>query len=145
VGLEDSAHPTVAMLFPVDVTIAAWRDAVEAFELLDGVDHSLERRRTIDLHHEPVSERTIFKTQMTAMGCGVLMATLLLMLVYLALGQFVAPDNPEHPELIANSPLDRAARTALLVLRVLVFAPLFAFLAAQLLLPLSRPSRRSSS
>jgi len=114
------------VLFPTEVTAAAWRDAVEAFELADAVQHSLERRRTVDLHHEPVSERTIFKTQMTALGCAVLFGTLVLMVGYLAIASIV--------------PLNG---TLLVALRTLVFAPLVLFLIAQLLLPLTRASKAS--
>lgn len=107
--------------FPRQVTAEAWRDAVTAFELADAVEHSWERRRTIDLHHEPISERTIFKTQMVQAGCGVLLLTLLLLIGYLMVASTV--------------PLSEGV---LRVLRLLVFAPLLVYLAAQLLLPLSR-------
>jgi hypothetical protein len=113
------------VLFPTDVTAAAWRAAIEAFELADAVQHSLERRRTIELHHEPVSERTIFKTQMTALGCGVLAATLLLTVGYVAVDSMI--------------PLGRTAR---IILWTVICTPLVLYLAAQFLLPLSRPSRR---
>lgn len=107
--------------FPRQVTAEAWRSAVTAFELADAVEHAWERRRTIDLHHEPISERTIFKTQMVQAGCGVLLLTLLLLMGYLMVASTV--------------PLSAGV---LRVLRVLVFAPLLVYLAAQLLLPLSR-------
>lgn len=112
--------------FPRQITAEAWRDAVTSFELADAVEHSWERRRTIDLHHEPISERTIFKTQMVQAGCGVLLLTLLLLIGYLVLASTV--------------PLGEGV---LRVLRVLVFAPLMVYLVAQLLLPLSRDSRPS--
>jgi hypothetical protein len=115
----------VDVLFPVDVTAAAWRAAVEAFELADAVQHSLERRRTIELHHEPVSERTIFKTQMTAVGCAVMVATLLLVVGYVAVDSMI--------------PLGRTAR---IVLWTVICTPLVLYLAAQILLPLSRPPRK---
>lgn len=100
-----------------------WSDAVEVFEWIDGVERSLKRRRTIELHNEPFSERAIFKSQMVAGGCGVLMATFAMGLIYLAIGETV--------------PLPL---WALQLLRALVFAPLFLFLVAQLLLPLTRPA-----
>lgn len=105
-----------------------WSAAVTAYELLDAVDQSLERRRTVEVHREPVSERVIFKSQMAAWGCGLLLATLALLLGYLALASLV--------------PLPR---NVLIVLRVLVFAPLFVFLLAQLLLPLARPAASPGS
>lgn len=63
-----------------------WSDAVRVFDVLDAAKRSLRRRRTIDLHFETLSERQQFKTQMTAIGCGMLMLTLFLMLALLGLG-----------------------------------------------------------
>jgi predicted dehydrogenase len=53
-----------------------WTDAVRAFELVDGARISLRRRRAIDVHFETTSERSIFKSQMTAVGCLVITLTL---------------------------------------------------------------------
>ena len=100
-----------------------WQELVRGFETVDATHRSVTRRRTIELHFEPMSERAIFKTQMTAIGCSVLIATLLLVLVYLAIASTV--------------PLPR---TVLLLLRTLVFAPLGIFLLLQLLYPLTRPT-----
>ncbi len=66
-----------------------WSDAVRAFDVLDASRRSLRRRRTIDLHFEILSERQQFKTQMTAIGCGMLMLTLFLMLALLGLGSLL--------------------------------------------------------
>ena len=66
-----------------------WSDAVRAFDVLDAARRSLRRRRTIDLHFEILSERQQFKTQMTAIGCGMLMLTLVLMLALLGLGSLL--------------------------------------------------------
>jgi predicted dehydrogenase len=103
---------------------AGWNDVLKALEIVDAARRSLTRRRTIDLHHELLSERAIFKTQMAAMGCGVLLLTLVLMLGYLGLAS-VAP----------------LSGWILKLLRVLVFAPLFVFLLLQFLLPLTRPAK----
>lgn len=104
-------------------TASDWTNVLHAAEIVDAAQRSLDRRRTIDLHHEMLSERAIFKTQMAAMGCGVLMLTLLLMLCYLAVAGTVPLD-------------DRVLK----LFRLLVFAPLFVFLLLQLLLPLTRTS-----
>jgi predicted dehydrogenase len=117
---ETPSHPSTSDL-PLGVP---WAEVVRVFEWFDACEHSLERRRTIELHSEPVSERTVFKTQMTAIGCLLLMATLLFLLIYLAVG--------------ATVPLPH---WMLMVLRALVFAPLAVFLLAQLLLPLARMPR----
>lgn len=122
----ESGPDTTPAAPPVLATATPWADVVRVFEWFDACEHSLERRRTIELHSEPVSERTVFKTQMTALGCGVLMGTLLLLLAYLAIAAAV--------------PLPSGV---LLVLRALVFAPLVIFLIVQLLLPLSRVPGKS--
>lgn len=106
--------------------VVPWSAVVNAFELFDAVDHSLERHRTVELHREPVSERAIFKTRMAAWGCGVLIGTLFLMLGFLMIASIV--------------PLNG---TLLNIGRVLVFAPLFLFLLAQVLLPLTRAAPRA--
>jgi hypothetical protein len=52
---------------------------------------SLKRRRTIDLHFESTSERSQFKTQMTAIGCGVLTWSLLGTCLGLVIGSVLDP------------------------------------------------------
>ena len=79
-----------------------WTDLTRDFEVLDAVRRSLGRRRTIDLHFETTSERSLFKTQMTAIGCGVLMLTLLGVIALLILGS----------ALDARSSVERAADKA---------------------------------
>jgi predicted dehydrogenase len=54
-----------------------WTDLVRAMEIVEATHRSVRRRRTIDLHFETTSERSLFKTQMTAIGCGILTFTLL--------------------------------------------------------------------
>lgn len=71
---------------PNDLT---WADAVRVFDVLDAARRSWRRRRTIDLHNEILSERQQFKTQMTAIGCGMLLLTLVLMLALLGLGSLL--------------------------------------------------------
>lgn len=94
-----------------------WIDAVRACDLLDAVDRSVRRRRTIELQGETVSERGQFKSQMAAAGCLVLLMTPVLMGAYLAVASAVSLPHP-----------------VLVVLRSLVFAPVVLFLAAQLLI-----------
>lgn len=105
--------------------VVPWAAAITALELLDAVEHSLERKRTIELHCEAVSERAIFKTRMAAWGCGVLILTLFLMVAFLMVASVV----PLHGTLLA---IGRAA----------VFTPVFVFLLAQLLLPLTRSAKK---
>lgn len=107
-----------------------WPELVKDFETVDATHRSVARRRTIELHFEPMSERAMFKTQMTAIGCSVLMATLVLVLVYLAVASTI-PLPPNRPDWCS---------VLLVVLRTLIFAPLGVFLLLQILYPLTRPS-----
>ncbi len=68
-----------------------WSGLIHDFELLDGIHRSLRRRRTIDVHFEVASERNQFKSQMTAIGCGVLMFTLFALVAVLLAGRLLDP------------------------------------------------------
>ena len=84
---------------------------------------SIRRRRTIDLHFESTSERTQFKTQMTALGCGVLGYLFFGLIAYLLVGEL----------------LDVGPR-AMKILRLVWFAPVLVYLALQFLVVLARPA-----
>jgi hypothetical protein len=95
-------------------------------ELSEAVSKSLRRRRTVDVHFDTGSERGVFKSQMTALGCGVLVWMLVVMVGYLTVASvFEIPDWLLHAG------------------RVIWIAPLVLFLLVQLLLPVARG--RSSS
>ncbi len=79
-----------------------WPDAVRVFDVLDAARRSLRRRRTIDLHFETLSERQQFKTQMTAIGCGLLLLTLTLMLGLLGLGSLLESRDRSIKEAITS-------------------------------------------
>ena len=140
----------IEALLSQDDSRGEWPALVKVFETLDATHRSVKRRRTIDLHFEPMSERAAFKTQMIAMGCGVLTATLMLMLAYLAVASFVPSEETERLQWLQSGTAAigsvppasnwRHARTALAYARLLVFTPLAIFLALQLLYPLSRPT-----
>lgn len=106
----------------------SWDELIKCFETVDATHRSLRRRRTIELHFEPMSERAIFKSQMTAIGCSLLVITFFLTLTYLGIASIV--------------PLPS---WALILMRTLVFSPLVLFLIAQVLLPLTRPSSSEST
>jgi len=99
-----------------------WMEAFSVtLELEEAVAKSLRRRRTVDVHFDSGSEKGVFKSQMTAMGCGVLIFMMLAMVAYLILAQLVKlPDAVLH------------------FLRILWIAPLVLFLIAQALLPFAR-------
>ncbi len=111
-----------------------WADDLNRiFDLLEGVHRSLRRKRTVELYFDTPSERSNFKTQMTAVGCGVLLLTLLAILGGLGVG-IVA-----HQFELMN-PTSRWPSTIMQIVRVLVFAPLFIFLFLQAGIFLSKPS-----
>ena len=99
-----------------------WMEAFSVtLELAEAVSKSIRRRRTVDVHFDSGSEKGVFKSQMTAMGCCVLTFMMLGMVVYLIVAQLVPlPDTVLH------------------ILRILWITPLVLFLIAQVLLPLAR-------
>jgi hypothetical protein len=105
-----------------------WTDLTQAFELVDAARRSVVRRRTIDVYFETASERSVFKTQMTAAGCGLLVLTFFAVLVVLVIGTLFKPND-----------------TVMLVLRGLVFLPLVLFLLLQVLLIVTRASTGNTS
>ena len=101
---------------------AAWMESFSTtLELAEAVKKSLKRRRTVDVHFDTGSERGVFKSQMTAMGCGVLTFMMFGMVAYLVIAQLTSlPGWVLH--------------TA----RILWIAPLIIFLLAQFLLLVAR-------
>lgn len=59
-------------------------DGTRAMELAEAAVRSLRRGRTIDLHYEEVSELANFKGVMAGLGCGLLLAVLVIVPVALA-------------------------------------------------------------
>jgi myo-inositol 2-dehydrogenase/D-chiro-inositol 1-dehydrogenase len=102
-----------------------WDELACAVELVEGVERSIRRRRTIDVHFETPSERGIFKTHMTAVGCSLLMLTLAAAVLYL-----VFEASIELPHFLRQ------------ILVVLIFVPLGLFIVMQLLYFLTRPASR---
>ena len=75
-----------AILQPADVQRAAWAEMTRTMETVEATHTSVRRRRTIDLFFETTSERSIFKSQMTAVGCGLVLLTLAMLVSFLILG-----------------------------------------------------------
>lgn len=128
--LEFDYGPAILREFLSGLTTAdtgKWADDLNRiFDLLEGTHRSLRRRRTVELYFDTPSERSNFKTQMTAVGCSVLMLTLLTIVMGLGVG------------IVANEL--KLPRVVMQVVRILVFAPLFVFLFLQVAIFLSRPS-----
>ena len=95
-------------------------------EMTAGLQKSLRRRRTVDVYFDGISERSAFKTQMTAIGCGVLTYVIFGMVGYLIMAKLT-----DLPPLMLQ------------IARIVWIAPVVLFLLAQFLLPLARERRRS--
>lgn len=65
---------------------ASWADAARAIELADTVPRSLTKGRAIDLHHEEFSELGTFRGTMASLGCGIILAALVLVVVAAIVG-----------------------------------------------------------
>ena len=65
---------------------AAWDDAARAIELAETVPRSVAKGRAIDLHQEEFSELGTFKGTMASLGCGLVLAGLLVLLVATLVG-----------------------------------------------------------
>jgi myo-inositol 2-dehydrogenase/D-chiro-inositol 1-dehydrogenase len=79
----NEAHQSLVEMPP---TLA---EAARTVELVETIDRSLARGRTIDLHHEEFTDIGTFKGTMTSVGCGLLVAGLALV-VLVALVHLVA-------------------------------------------------------
>jgi len=69
---------------PVVVT---WPDACRNVELTEAIARSLAKGRTIELHDEEHTEHGTFKGTMTSLGCGLLLASLVLLVCAAALAK----------------------------------------------------------
>ncbi|MHC4879919.1 MAG: Gfo/Idh/MocA family oxidoreductase [Planctomycetota bacterium] len=85
-GSRLGATQLAAILQPLDVQQAAWAEMTRTMETVEATHTSIRRRRTVDLFFETTSERAIFKSQMTAVGCGLLLLTLFMLVAFLVLG-----------------------------------------------------------
>jgi hypothetical protein len=110
---------------PTNAPILMWEELARAVELVEAAQRSVRRRRTIDVYFETPSERSLFKTQMTAVGCSLIVLTLLAVVLYLVLAATIG-----MPPLMKK------------IMVGLIFLPLGIFLALQLLVFVARPASR---
>ncbi|RMG38641.1 MAG: hypothetical protein D6725_06800 [Planctomycetota bacterium] len=68
-----------------------WQHAVRAFEVAWAAERSLRRGRAVELHFDTASERSQFKSQMTAVGCSLLFLTLVLLVGALLIAPLIDP------------------------------------------------------
>lgn len=80
-----------------------WTAALEAMELADSIEISLRRRRTIDVHHQQLTEHLAFKGSMAAAGCAVILVLPpLLLLVGWVAGMLGLPVADYWPHALAT-------------------------------------------
>lgn len=75
----DAALDQLAAALAGEAAVPNWVDAARSVELMETVDRSLAKGRTIELHYEEYTEQGTFKGTMTSLGCGLLVLAMLLL------------------------------------------------------------------
>jgi hypothetical protein len=65
---------------------STWHHATRAMEIVDAVQLSLQRGRTIEILHQQLTEQLAFRGVMSAFGCGLLLFGVLILIVVSVLG-----------------------------------------------------------
>ena len=73
-----------------------WAEVIKLGEIGAAAERSLAKRRTISVQFEEASERSQFKTQMAAFGCGALLWAMFGMIAVLTIGSFIDPRDREY-------------------------------------------------
>ncbi len=68
-------------------SLPTWTDACRDVELAEAIHRSLAKGRTIELHDEEHSEHGTFKGTMASLGCGLLLASLVVLVLAAALAK----------------------------------------------------------
>lgn len=84
------------------ITAATWADAARTIELAETVPRSLAKGRAIDLHQEEFSELGTFRGTMASLGCGIIMAGLLLLFLATLVGGIAQAAGWEFAERLAS-------------------------------------------
>jgi hypothetical protein len=67
----------LAAVAPIDASSEApastWDAATRSMEVVDAVDLSLQKGRTIDVHQQQLTQQLAFRGTMAALGCGLLL------------------------------------------------------------------------
>jgi hypothetical protein len=65
---------------------STWAKATQAMEVVDAVELSLQKGRTIEVHQQQLTEALAFRGTMAALGCGLLLVVTLVMIVIAFVG-----------------------------------------------------------
>jgi predicted dehydrogenase len=66
--------------------MSTWNSATRAMEVVDAVELSLEKGRTIEVYQQQLTERLAFRGTMAAMGCGLLLVGFFALVLVTMLG-----------------------------------------------------------
>ena len=58
---------------------STWDAATEAMEVADAAELSLQKGKSVEVHHQKLTEQLAFRGTMAALGCGVLTLGLLVL------------------------------------------------------------------
>jgi hypothetical protein len=70
---------------------STWDSATRAMEVVDAVDLSLQKGRTIEVHQRQLTERLAFRGTMAAVGCGLLLVGFVVTVLVTLLGGAEGP------------------------------------------------------
>ena len=60
---------------------STWQQATAAMEIVDTIELSLQKGRTIEVHQQRLTEQLAFRGTMAAFGCGLLLVTFFALVV----------------------------------------------------------------
>jgi predicted dehydrogenase len=79
---------------------STWDKATQAMEVLEAIELSLEKGRTMEVHQQQLTEQLAFRGTMSALGCGLLLIGFAVLAFAAFLGLFEAPN--ERQQLFPN-------------------------------------------
>jgi predicted dehydrogenase len=82
--------------------MSTWNSATRAMEVVDAIELSLEKGRTLDVHQQELTERLAFRGTMAALGCGLLLVGFC---VFVLVTLFGTAEGGERQKLISSWPI----------------------------------------
>jgi predicted dehydrogenase len=116
----DSAHVAIRKFADAAVedsetrrAASTWENATRAMEVVDAVELSLEKNRTIDVHQQQLTEQMAFRGTMSAIGCGLLLVGFFALVIVTIVG---GAENEGRKHLINSWPIILLAVLAVFLL-----------------------------
>lgn len=81
---------------------STWDTATRSMEVVDAIELSLEKGRTLDVHQQELTERLAFRGTMAAMGCGLLLVGFI---VFVVVSIFGTAEGEDRRRLIGSWPI----------------------------------------